>query len=294
MAGLMLFHGTVHVGTYCNDGSYTLPLNTKVNVESIESDGTNQITIISYFDTSLSSLIAKYTVFKLKHKEYVSTLFNPCHLCINIHTQCKDAFAVYNMHNEKNIQFVQSYGDNADQRYPCSYNIVTFRMQDTYLYLDKTSNNTRSLLPQLLLYKISISAIHGQCSDIKSHMKTRALVYYCSSPQVCSSLVLYCGDVLHSRSTHIKLAVHPGYDWHYVIIHAKRVAKAFPVCKSLVSDVHEPVFQLHDIHSHRSKNQCYAIPVTAKHITLHSICGTILIYLPGLYIVHWVTSDAVW
>ena len=89
--------------------------------------------------------------------------------------------------------------------------------------------------------------------------------------------------------------IEPGYDWHYVIIHAQWVAIAFPGCDSIVHDVHEPVLQLHDIQSHRNnRSQCYTVPVNAKHMELHDICGTILVYRPGYYIFHWTTNDSVW
>ena len=285
LAGLLLFHGTVHVGTYCNDGTSTLPLYTKLNVNSIDADGTNQLTIVSFADISVSNLTADYSIFK-QHTGSAASFLNPCHTCRSITSKCSDALSIYNIQDDKNMQFIQTYKDNVDVAKLCQYNVTTVGRQcKSVLLLSDKSNTT--MLTELIWYKFQVVPIDGKCPNLNSSMKTTVVVSYCSSCHSCLSLVLHCGDVFHSRSTHIKLAVHPGYDWHYVMVQAWWVGKAFPVCKSLVSDVHQNVLQLHDIHNRTLTSQCFTSPATAKHITLHDICGTILVYQPGFYAFHW-------
>ena len=259
----------MHVGTFCNEGSFTLPLKQKLNVGSIESDGTNQLTMILYHDTSLSTLLTDYKVFGHRHQGSISSFINPCHTCQNVSRRCEQTFSIFNMFTQKNMQFFQSYKDNADPLAICKYNVLTLFMlgENTAEYIGGKTNYSQAMLPELLWYKIQVDPINGHCANISSEMKSKVIVSYCVPQLICYSLVLHCGDVLHSRSTHIKLAIYPGYDWHYVIIQAWWVAKVFPVCKSLVSDVHEPVSHLHDFPSHSNTSECYVVPAGARLLT---------------------------
>ena len=88
-SGLLIFHGSVQVGTFCNDGTFTLPLNTKLIIDSTVSDGTNQLAMIIYTDTSVAPLAADYTVFKRHPKGSITSLYLKVYIwSLYIYAQC--------------------------------------------------------------------------------------------------------------------------------------------------------------------------------------------------------------
>ena len=232
MAGVMVFYGKGQFSTFCQDGTFTIPLHHKLHLQDSGDVGKDLGITVVIYASPLAQLTYRYSVHAPPAEEALYSMHKVCSGCSVKYGQPCGIIQVRNSTVARTYQLLHMYTfHRACIRFRILWGLVLKSVSLLNYKITAHVHTSDTLFPYLYTFKVRMVPIFGKCSELSGvKRKTSITIKLCLHCYNAYLTYIECGESINIKSSASEIIINPGDDWHSVIIYVRGVEVQFTNC----------------------------------------------------------------